>query len=516
MEKNALKRSYITEKELVEVFQEQYNDIFSEILKTDQFNFFKVLMKQVITYLDIVKKYSPQTLLKKVEKNFVKKYLEEKEIISKDYELIKNKPKMQLDYLDKLNCIIHCPKCKDALHTCGFKFVVYGNYVYCLTCTKVYNEQKVDMFCDECDIEYYTKLREIINYDLESYYLISISNYHCKIENEEKIKCPKCEKDLYVDIYNMNNYGKIEEATCIYCNLNFNLNLFNFKCKQCGKYFKGEAKIYNEFYNKKNDLICKVHTLFNKKNAGPESLLNKTCECNLNNITKYRHSDGGILLDGERNGQKIVLCDKCYNIFDYYEYIFTCPLCNKKFNSNKEHYYEYNSIIEGSVFSNKDLRFNKRNSTFVETNVLKRKNACLSNEHHSNKEVYYGKCECSSSNKNKKSKNIITSQFDSKNKVKDSSKTKNISSKDVSKSFRDCEKNILKNRFNNNNKDNNENQNQNININIQNFYNNYAPIIHIIETNPKKIDTNNEPNYILKTNYKLINASPKKKKRLII
>ena len=267
MEKNIIKRSYITEKELVDIFQKQYNDIFSDILTNDQFNFFKLLVKQVSCYLEITNKYSPQTLLKKVEKNFVKKYLEEKEIVSKDYQHIQNTPKVQLDCLDKLNCIIHCPNCKDALHTCGFQFIVYGNYVYCLSCKKVYNAQQVNMYCDKCEVDYYTKLREITNKQLENYFMISLSNYHCKIDNEEKLKCPKCDKDLYADISIVNKNGKIEKAFCIYCHLNFNLNKFNFKCKQCGTHFISEAKIYNEFYNKKNDLICKIHALINKKYA---------------------------------------------------------------------------------------------------------------------------------------------------------------------------------------------------------------------------------------------------------
>ena len=217
MEKNAIKRLYITEKELVNIFQEQYNDIFADILNIDQFNFFKILEKQVLCCLEITKKYSPQTLLKRVEKNFVKKYLEEKEIVFKDYEHIQNIPKVQLDYLDKLNCIIHCPKSKNALHTCGFQFIVYGNFVYCLGCKKVYNEQQVKMYCDYCDVDYYTKLREIPNKQLENYFMISIGNYHCKIDNEEKLKCPKCDKELYADILNINNCGKIEKAFCIYC-----------------------------------------------------------------------------------------------------------------------------------------------------------------------------------------------------------------------------------------------------------------------------------------------------------
>lgn len=102
------------------------------------------------------------------------------------------------------------------MHTCGFKFILYGNYVFCLNCIKVYNESQVEMYCDECEEEYYTKLREIVDYNLENYYLVSIKDYHCKMDYEEKIKCPQCNRDLYTDILNMNNYNRIEEVICLY------------------------------------------------------------------------------------------------------------------------------------------------------------------------------------------------------------------------------------------------------------------------------------------------------------
>ena len=526
MDKNTIKRTYITEKELVDIFQEQYNDIFSEILKIDQFNFFKLLEKQVLCYLEITKKYSPQTLLKKVQKNFVKKYLEEKGIVSKDYEQIQNTQKVQLDYLDKLNCIIHCPKSKNALHTCGFPFIVYGNYVYCLGCKKVYNEQQVNMYCDNCDVEYYTKLREVSDKQLENYFMISISNYHCKIENEEKLKCPKCDKELYADILNINNSGKIEKAFCIYCHLYFNLKLFNFKCKQCGKHFISEAKIFNEFYNKKNDLICKVHALVNKKYIGPVTLLNKACDCNLNNIIKYKHNDGGMLLEGDRSGQKVIICDKCYNMYNYYDYLFSCPICNKTFNSNKNNNNNEDKNNESenqSNNSNKDLKYNKKNGTFVERRIVKRRNVCISKEHHSNKDVGVARGECSSSNKNKKTKNVTANALSAaraKMLKENNSKTKVISSsKNVSKTYRENGKDVkscnkrLEQAFKINNEED-DNQNNN-NMNIQNFYNNYAPIIHILENNQKKLEKTDDLKMAPKSNsnYKLIHTSPKIKKK---
>ena len=515
MDKNVLKRNYITEKELTEIFQDQYNDIFPDILNYDYQNFVDTLKKQVMTYLEITKKFTPQMLFKKVENNFIKKYLDEKDIISKDYEIIKNSRKDQIEYLDKLNCIIHCPKSKEALHTCGYKFVLYGDYVYCLFCSKVYNEHQVWMYCDECDIDYYTKLREILDYDFENYLLVSINDYHCKLDQEEKIKCPQCFADLYADIYNIKNYDQIEELFCVYCNMPFDVNLFNFKCKKCGTIFKNKAKIYNEFNYQKNELICKVHTLSEKKFALPESFLNRNCECNLNDIKKYRHNDGGILYEGEKNGERIIVCDKCYQIFDYYNFIFSCPLCNKKF---KPSYIDYQKMNYG--FENYDYNKGLQYDTNVEKNKNQRNNIGLIKEQHynSNKEegnkddaYYKDQGQFSSSNKNKKTKNIIINNpFSTRNKLLRSSNNKNMSnSKKVSKTYRENDKD-----FNSNKKFNQTLKDQNINIKIQNFYNNYAPIIHIIEKNPKNSEKNNDSKYLINRNYTLIHNSPKIKKKL--
>ena len=498
MDKNCIKRSYIKEKDLMKLFQIHYNDIFSEILKINQKDFLNILKSQVLLSLNISKKYAPQILLKKIEEIYIKKYLEEKDIVLQDYNYLKNCPKEQLDYLEKLNCVIHCTKCKNALHICGFKLIIYGNFFYCLSCMKVYNENLIEMYCDECDEEYYTKLREIADYNIENYFLVSIKDYHCRMDNEEKIKCPQCNMDLYVNILDINNFNKIEVVTCLYCNLTFDANLFIYKCKKCGINFKSEAKIYNEFYNKTNDLLCQVHTLLDKRYAGPESVLDKTCECNLNNVIKYKHNDGGILYEGERNGLKIIVCDKCYQIFDYYNFVFSCPLCGKFFNCT------YVDNFPQNGYDNFILNKNEFQS---DQNSSSNKEGCC---------CY--KCQCSTQ-KEKKTKNIIINNpFNSRNSLLkvNNTKYKNTSnSKNASKTYREEEKKIASKKFNhtkNKNKNQSQNQNQNINIKIQNFYNNYAPIIHIIEKNQKSVDKNNDSKYLINRNYTLIHTSPKIKK----
>ena len=79
----------MTERDLMELFQIHYNDIFPEILKINQNDFLKFLKKQVLLSLEISKKYVPQILLKKIEEIYIKKYLEEKEIVNKILKILK-------------------------------------------------------------------------------------------------------------------------------------------------------------------------------------------------------------------------------------------------------------------------------------------------------------------------------------------------------------------------------------------------------------------------------------------
>ena len=524
MKSNSLKRNLPTENDLIGIFQQQYDDIFCQILTIDQFNFFNTLKKQVIAYLEIQNKQISQTLMKKSEEIFVKKYLKEKDIITKDFKAIKELPNEQLDYLNRLNCIIHCPKCKDALHTCGLKFILYGDYVYCLSCMKVYNENQVNMYCEECDIEYYTQLREIKDCNLESYFQVSISNYHCRLDYEEKIICPKCEKGLYADINSLNNFDKIEEIICINCNLIFDASLFKYKCKKCGTHFKSDAKIYNSFYNKKNDLICKVHALSNKILASPLCTINKGFECNLNYIMKYKHFDGGVLFLGERNGKKIILCDKCYEIFDYYNFIFSCPLCNKKFNpSYANTSQKINKGNESSNFpsmkSDKckyDREINKKQSLNLQNKnktlqilIKENNNLNKSNSNYNSIQIAErcDKCKCSLIDKtNLKRKNIINpNPFSTRTKKLLKNNNNKTYLKDISKASK--EKEIFKGIMYT--QPSKMNSNQKINIRIQNFYNNYVPIIHIVENRRKSKDIPNNSKYNLKRNYTIIKASPR-------
>ena len=93
-------------------------------------------------------------------------------------------------------------------------------------------------------------------------------DYHCKINEQEKIKCLECGHDLYYNIlYDKKNLKKdsITEIFCLKCKLLFDLNEVFFKCKKCKSNFKSEAKIYNNFSLLRIQFLLIMHILRKKK-----------------------------------------------------------------------------------------------------------------------------------------------------------------------------------------------------------------------------------------------------------
>ena len=331
---------FILEKDLKEIYDTQYNDIFPKILSKTKSEFISLLKDQVFLHLKIINKKTQNSLNSKFTEIYTKKYFTDKTKVTKGLEdLIKN-PELQGHYLNVINCFIHCHKCSTVLHKCNNKLVYYKNYIYCLQCQKVYNENQIKLFCQECKACYYTKIRYVINKRFEHFYPVSFTNYHCALEEQEKIKCLECGNDLYYNItYENNNKRKnaISEVFCLKCKLLYDLNEIFFKCKICNTDFKSQAQIYSSFSTLKIQFLYIMHTLSKKRFAVPEINLNRKCKCNISKYDKYVHEeDNGVLYLGHNlEGQYIIICDGCYSIFKYDEFLWNCPLCGINFKSKK-------------------------------------------------------------------------------------------------------------------------------------------------------------------------------------
>ena len=96
---NFIENDYISEKELIDIFKIQYNDIFHNILKYDQNKIMILLQEQVYLHLRLINKIIDYSLIQKTLSLFLNQYLEDKEKVYNTYQIIKHYPN-QLIYLD--------------------------------------------------------------------------------------------------------------------------------------------------------------------------------------------------------------------------------------------------------------------------------------------------------------------------------------------------------------------------------------------------------------------------------
>ena len=328
----------IIEKDLKEIFKIQFDDIFSKILKISQSEFEEILNEQVSIHLKIINKDACKNQKIKYIELYSQQFLYLKNQLTQDYEYLKNNFNNEnIIYLNELNCNIHCHKCTSIIHKCGEELILYNDYIYCLNCQKVYNENQIKLYCSSCKKIYYSKLRNIEDESMEPFYPVSFLRYHCSLDNDEIIKCLECGETLYFNISLNNNINKnqIREVYCLKCKYIYDLKEIFFKCKICDASFKSNAQIYPEFSTAQSNLLLLVHTLKKQNLAFPNNTINKKCNCNISN-EKFLHHDKGNLFFGRNfEGKLIIVCDCCFGIFKAENFFWNCPVCKSCFIAKK-------------------------------------------------------------------------------------------------------------------------------------------------------------------------------------
>ena len=327
----------ISQYDLEEIFLIQYNDLFSKLFKMNIEDFFSLLKKQILFHLKIIDKHFDISLLSFFYEKYYDKCRQDKLRIQNLFNKIKNYSEENLISLNILDIYIHCSKCKEARHKCGNKLIIFEDLFFCLTCQKVYNYEHIKLFCKYCNKSYLTSKRSLSDKRHEYFYAVSYMNYHCYIENEEKIKCLNCGDDLYYNITKKINEDEIgiRDIYCIKCKLIFDTKKIYFKCKVCNKNFKCEPQIYRNFSSIKKYILLLVHTFRKGIYAIPNSNTNKKCNCDLNGVIYFLHHDKGILYQGKKNGKKVIICNCCYGIFKPDNFNWICPFCKKNFGTIK-------------------------------------------------------------------------------------------------------------------------------------------------------------------------------------
>ena len=353
----------ISQNDLKEIFLVQYNDLFNKLLKKSVHDFISLLKQQIILHLRIINKQCDFSLLTDFYEKYQKKANDDKIKITKLYNKIKSYQEKDLNHLNMLDTYIHCCKCKEVIHKCGKKLIIFDEYIFCIKCKKVYNEFQIKLFCKECNKTYLTTKRNISEKKNNYLYSVSYMKYHCFSENEEKIKCLNCCSDLYYNINinlktskskEQNKLKGIKDIFCIQCKLIFDTSEVLFTCKICREKFKAEPQIFRNFPSIKKYLLLLVHTFRKNIYALPDIISNKKCTCDLNGVQYFLHKDNGRLYEGSKNGKTVIICDHCYEIFKFESFNWNCPLCGGSFNAVK---------------NNKSMRFNKNKKKISATNT---------------------------------------------------------------------------------------------------------------------------------------------------
>ena len=356
------------EENLFTKYIEEYNDTYPKILLLNPLEFFQNVLKGLeLSLKEKINGFSQESKTK------IEEYIIEK-IYPSDYKFasfvrknIKNRNTSEISsHYFKGEILNHCENDKSSgyyIHSCGEKFqyfrfknsnnlcnsMIYKNNgherncinlsidkkncganhdicLFCEKCEMIYKSNFIKFKCNSTGDDFYSKIIDTENNDLNSLPLATWKKYHCNAVMNDKMKCEKCNNELY---FISNN-----KVFCKTCNEEFNPLDIKHKCLICKNIFSSEAKIFNPLEYKALK-ICIKEAIISKIKAKPKSL---GCGCN-GDIKKlkfiHRKYCRGELFLGELNGKKVVICNKCDSIGNYDNYVWTCPLCYKKSRNNE-------------------------------------------------------------------------------------------------------------------------------------------------------------------------------------
>ena len=166
------------------------------------------------------------------------------------------------------------------------------------------------------------------------------------------MKCIKCQSTFYLNL--KENY-----LVCLNqkCKFKAKPESIIWNCAICKTEFKSNAKIYNPLEMK---IIKRAinKTLLFKEYAFPYEL--PCCKLEPRDLIFYHNIDcKGELYKGKFSNNNIIVCQKCHAMNFNDLFIWTCPLCNKRFKSYKS---AFNSIFKKYIILDNNNN-NNNNST---------------------------------------------------------------------------------------------------------------------------------------------------------
>ena len=368
------------ENEIFRIYEEEYNELFENILIKEESIFIQNLSKNV--KLTLIELFSETVLenekiissINLMERHFYKNmYLYDREKLLKT---LKYKGKFFIENGQNFSFLKHCSYQKnEPNHICNKKnnFIIVldtdykadlkgiknihrkgssteYNIIYaiiCTNCLKSYKSNYIKLFCNFCSIPYYTRIitsNEIYNNNLQP---ATWDKYHCHLIINQQMNCIKCQSPLFLDL----KEGKLICKNCNFCDEPYNIN---WTCIKCGENFNSNAKIYNPYEFKPFSNAIKKG-IFEKKSALPDKI---PCGHNPNLIIHNNNCDGKLYFT-ELNGIQMVLCSKCKVMIKYQKFIFECVECGKKFRKQ-----DIEDFFNGQNLNNGNLDYNIKKNIY--------------------------------------------------------------------------------------------------------------------------------------------------------
>ena len=209
---------------------------------------------------------------------------------------------------------------------------IYG--IICTNCLRCYKLNYIKLYCDFCQILYYTRIITNEENDNSNIQPATWEKYHCRLIINQQMGCINCKGKLFLDVKN-------NILICKECNFSSNPYDIIWTCMKCKQDFHSNAKIYNPYIYKPLSLAIK-NSLINKILALPSFI-----PCN-HNIKEFYHKKecNGIAYISNYNGRKMVLCSKCKSMIKYEKFIFECPICNLRFRDENNDNFEEEDHID--------------------------------------------------------------------------------------------------------------------------------------------------------------------------
>ena len=364
------------EKELYNIFEEEYNEIFENILNLCE----KAIFNKIITNSTVLigkekmNSYSKLSLAKIQSKLKSEYYMPDILSLKKIREIILSlRSKNSLKKIDNLNIEDinpHCEYTSKCYHICKeeFYYLEKFNYIICLYCNMIYKPSQIHLFCKECNEDYYSEIYDKNEEQIEDYEKATWEEYHCKNYFYEDMKCPRCNEGLF-----FSNKRKIFK--CFNCKWKNKISNTKFKCKICGEEFQSKVKIYIKYENKPKKVTVR-NALIEKNYAKPNMILKCNCGVDLNKEKYFLHNldCDGILLNGKFQNKKVVVCSICYEIIDYDKVEWFCPKCDNllEINNQSQFYNNGNYNMNNNIFNTRnDMRIITKSNSISNHNFNK-------------------------------------------------------------------------------------------------------------------------------------------------